>query len=200
MIRRSHALFVLLVVVSIGTVGCAAAGSDESGRVPGESSFAASSVTSPTRSTFPNRLNHGNDGTSYEPCASLSPESALALRIDARSRTDAATVDHQTARGCDWRYTDGKWWRVSQIVGNSPGLERYKSTQSDNVWRNDLLVNGRVVGVGEFSNDTCTTHVQSGRAIVSTIVMYPLTNGPTIDEICNRAIEFTKATIDKMPP
>ncbi|WP_419218239.1 DUF3558 family protein [Gordonia sp. CPCC 205333] len=149
--------------------------------------------------TFPHRRNSGNDGTSYEPCLGLSDEAALSIGVDPKAMKDAALVDGQTARGCDWRYTDQVGWTVSQIVGNAPDLDHYKITQKDSKWREDVTVNGRHVGISEFTADTCSTHVQSERAIVTTIVQYASPKSPPIDEICDRAIAFTKATIGGMP-
>ena len=43
------------------------------------------------------------------------------------------------------------------------------------------------------------TYVQAGHAGISTLVIHHGVPHPPIDEVCERAIEFTKATIDKMP-
>lgn len=43
------------------------------------------------------------------------------------------------------------------------------------------------------------TYVQSGQAGINTIVMHHSMTHPPVDGVCERAIEFTKATIDKMP-
>lgn len=149
---------------------------------------------------FPNRRNRGNDGTSYEPCVSLTKEAADELGIDPMSVRDAALVDGQTARGCDWSYRDSRWWLASQIVGNSPSLTAYKQAQQTYRWRDDVIIGDRTTAVSEVDQTTCATHIQSGTAGITTLVQYAFTNGPTIDEICERAIAFTKATIDKMPP
>ncbi|NMO04308.1 DUF3558 family protein [Gordonia sp. TBRC 11910] len=153
----------------------------------------------PFASTFPNRWNQGNDGTEYEPCVAVTGAVAERLGLDPASIEDAATVDHQTARGCRWRDHEKSPWSVSQIVGNQASLAAYKSQNRSLTWRPDLEISGRQVAVSEINSTTCVTHVQSSGAGVSTLAQYISANAPPIDEICDRAIAFTRATIDKMP-
>ncbi|NMO01067.1 DUF3558 family protein [Gordonia sp. TBRC 11910] len=154
----------------------------------------------PFSNTFPNRWNDANNGTSYEPCTAVDSTIARLTDVDILSVHDAAAVDHQTARGCVWTYRDDKAWAVTQIVGNSASLEVYRREQQAFKWRGDMFFNGRKTLVSEISASACATHVQSGSAGISTIAQYDSLPTPSIDEICSRAIAFTKATIDKMPP
>lgn len=159
----------------------------------------SASVGSSNATGFPHRVNAGNDGTSYEPCGAIDQRALALLGVEGSSGRDAAVVDRQTARGCVWTYSDSKNWAVTQIVGNVRSLDSYKAKQKEFIWRADLIVDGRRVGVSEMSSSICSTHVQSGRAAISTIAQYDSLPTPPIDEICSRAIAFTRATIDKMP-
>lgn len=157
----------------------------------------------PFDTNFPNRWNSANDGSAYEPCNALRVD-LVELGIDPDSVSDAAGTDGQTARGCEWRYLDDSpvaHWTVSQVVGNSSGLAREKARVSGNadVWLPDLRIGGRTVGVHFVkAGGDCDTYVQSGKAAVSTIVVTLDTDVP-VSEICDRAIAFTSATIDKIP-
>lgn len=158
----------------------------------------------PFETVHSRRWNRGNDGTSYEPCTALTVGDLRALGIDPSTVRDSAKTNGQTLRGCDWDYMDsvlrGTWF-VAQIVGNAPGLaEEKRMTASDtSVWRDDVLVDGRVVGVLTRPRaGNCTTYVQSGRAAVNTIVFHH-NRMADMDEMCNRALEFTRATIGQMP-
>ncbi|QKT06740.1 DUF3558 domain-containing protein [Gordonia sp. X0973] len=148
---------------------------------------------------FPNRLNPGNDGTSYEPC-SVSANEVISLGWSPTSKRDAATVDKQTARGCIWHDAQlGSVWSVSQIVGNSPSLDAYRTSHPHFTWLPDVTINGRTIGVHLMGPSTCATSVQSQRAGVSTIVSYNRVPAPPTSQICDRAIAFTRATISQMP-
>lgn len=195
---RSYAIRAFACICVLCAVGCDVARDPTTTSASTEASSSTSVALLPSQ--FPHRRNRGNDGTQYEPCTSLTVQAASALAIDPNSIRDAALVDGQTARGCDWSYRNSRWWVISQIVGNSPSLRAYKASQRNYRWRDDVSVAGRIVAISEIDETTCATHVQSGSAGVTTMVQFAFTNGPTIDEICNRAIEFTKATIDKMPP
>lgn len=157
----------------------------------------------PFDTTLTQRWNGANDGTTYEPCTALSPGGLFALGIVPDSVADAAATDGQTARGCSWKYVGsvGDHWTVSQIVGNSPSLEHEKKRASTSVdeWLPDVNIGGRIVGVHHLIiGGDCETYVQSGKAAVSTIVV-TLDTGVPVSEICDRAIAFTRATIDKIP-
>ena len=158
----------------------------------------------PFETEHPNRWNRGNDGTSYEPCTALTDARLSGLGVDPATVRDAAGTNGQTLRGCAWEYRDSvpsQGWSVSQIVGNWESLEldkQMKSTEYD-VWRDDVVVNGRVIGVltDPVAGD-CVTYVQSGRAAVNTFV-FNHSDSPDVDETCDRALEFTRATLDQMP-
>ena len=154
----------------------------------------------PFTNTFPRRWSNGNDGTTYEPCTAATMTILAANSLDPLSVKDAAIVDHQTARGCRWSINFYESAYLSQIVGNQPQLDIYKKQQNGIVeWMPDISIRDRRAAVGSSPSATdCTTFVQSGAAIVATrasMNIYPL----TIDEICDKAIAFTRATIDQMP-
>lgn len=200
--------FVLLV--TLASASCSSDGSEtEIGdsrassvvKVPG---VGGRSKELPFDTSFSRRWNSANDGSDYEPCTALGADDLVALGIDPGSAKDGAGTDGQTARGCEWRYrgtSPGDHWTVSQIVGNSPSLaqEKRRISGSADVWLPDLTIGGRPVGIHFVkSGGDCDTYVQSGRAAVSTIVVTLDTSVP-VREICDRAIAFTKATIDKIP-
>lgn len=73
-----------------------------------------------------------------------------------------------------------------------------KSADFD-VWLPNLLIDQRTVGIHRTEGyGDCATYVQSGGAAVDTIVSVHGAD-PLPSEICDRAIAFTRATIDKMP-
>ena len=154
----------------------------------------------PFTTTFPRRWNTGNDGTSYEPCTSATTDILRDAGLDPLSVKDAATVDFQTARGCKWKYSDRRLASLSQTVGNSSDLSTYKRDQSTAVtWNNDIRMNGRLVAVStEPDGRICDTYVESGTAIVVTSAYFNH-DRPPLDQICDKAIAFTRATIDQMP-
>lgn len=155
----------------------------------------------PFETLFEHRWNRGNNGSNYEPCTSLTSQQVRDLGFDPSSVHDAAIVDGQTARGCSWEALPpmGSMLRIGQAVGNSASLLAFKRKNSaHSKWFPDVLLSGRVVGVEQDAVGGCTTYVQSGRAGVTTGVTS--TASITIDEQCDKAIAFTRATIDKMPP
>lgn len=154
----------------------------------------------PFKTKFPKRWNSGNDGTTYEPCTAASRDILLRSGLVPESATDAALANFQTARGCNWHYRAPELARITQIVGNSRSLEEYKDRQSIIMsFQDDIQIAGRTVAVGGFpENNTCSTFVQSGNANVSTLVSFQV-NAPLRADICAKAIEFTRATIDQMP-
>lgn len=165
----------------------------------------ANGTSLPFITSFDRRWNSANDGTIYEPCTALAGDQLAELGIDATSVRDAAGTNGQTARGCAWRYSAKSQFAdatVTQIVGNSVGLDEEKQRESGDLdrWLSDIQLDGRVVGTHQdLRAGTCETYVQSGAAGVSTLVLPRIDQSP-IDEVCDRAIAFTKATIDKMPP
>ncbi|MGV9478297.1 DUF3558 family protein [Gordonia aichiensis] len=154
----------------------------------------------PFSTRFPQRWSKGNDGTSYEPCTAATSAILVANGLDPSSARDAAAADHQTARGCNWSFVDRRLATLSQIVGNQPKLDVYKKNNSTSVaWMSDISAADRRVAVGVTpSISECATFVQSGSAIVVTSAMF-VHNPPPIAEICDKAIAFTRATIDQMP-
>ncbi|MGC4963897.1 DUF3558 family protein [Gordonia sp. DT101] len=155
----------------------------------------------PFENNYLQRWNPSNDGTAYEPCTALTPPELAGLGIDAGSVTDAATVDGQSLRGCTWRRLPPaeRDWRVAQILGNSTSIEQYKDKYRTNVWRPDLSISGRTVGVMLDSGDSCWTYVQSGEAGVLTKASYFSLPRKPYSELCDVAIDLTRATIDKIP-
>lgn len=89
---------------------------------------------------------------------------------------------------------------LSQIVGNQPQLDTYKQRQDGIVkWMPDIAIGDRRAALGSSPSATdCTTFVPSGEAIVATRASVNI-SPPPINEICDKAIAFTRATIDQMP-
>ncbi|MGC4934044.1 DUF3558 family protein [Gordonia sp. DT30] len=158
-------------------------------------------VPLPFTTEFPDRWSNLNDGSPYEPCTALSPPEVSSLGLDPSSVADAAAANHQTVRGCWWTFIGSRTSAAYQEVGNAPALDVYKAKNGDILdWRPDIILNGRAVAVGvRKGRSSCTTHVQSGSAIVTTSFSVNI-DPPPIDKICDMAIAFTEATIDKMPP
>lgn len=149
--------------------------------------------------SFAHRTNPGNDGTKYEPC-DLNDINFEALRWSRESRSDVATVDGQTGRGCTWKDLGGGTnWELAQIVSNSPSLIAYKEANPSFRWLPDIDMVGRVVSVYQLDPQTCATRVQVQRAGVSTVVGFAGRPAPPTSQICDRAIAFTRATISQMP-
>lgn len=131
----------------------------------------------------------------------MTPDLAVKVGIDITSTKDAATVSGQTLRGCRWDYegTELTGWTASQVVANFAGLQAYKEDNSTFSWRPDIELNGRQIGVASMNSFNCFTYMQSRDSGVVTEVMYIGEPKPPLDEICQRAIDLTKATIDKIP-
>ncbi|MFT3663303.1 MAG: DUF3558 domain-containing protein [Gordonia sp. (in: high G+C Gram-positive bacteria)] len=155
--------------------------------------------------TIEDRWNSRNMGTEYEPCNALTSREISGLGVDPDTVRDAARTSGQTARGCAWKYRresfdDESRWSITQAVGNSKSLEAYKIKYSSWPWRRDVSIEGRPVGVRESTDvDECMTYVQSGTAGVHTLVIHLGDERRPIDEACGRAIEFTRATVSRMP-
>jgi len=93
-------------------------------------------------------------------------------------------------------------WSLRQFVGNSADLAANKKKRSgpSDVWEPDISIGGRVVGIHRLDDGAdCDTYVQSGGAGVHTLVVHTGSPHPPSDEICARAIAFTRATIAEMP-
>ncbi|WP_414975314.1 DUF3558 family protein [Gordonia sp. (in: high G+C Gram-positive bacteria)] len=148
-----------------------------------------------------NRVNDRSDGTTYEPCVALSSRELLQLGIAPASVKDAAGTPGQSMRGCEWLSANPQdSWAVSQIVINSSGLADYKRKYRGDRWSSDEELDGRPVGLTSNAEmEECTTYVQSSNAGVVTVSSAQGRSHPPVDEICQRAIEFTRATIGRMP-
>lgn len=156
----------------------------------------------PFTTTFPNRWSRNNDGTTYEPCTALSAEALQSLHLNPGTASDAAIADGQTVRGCRWLYRDNSSHRLGQHVGNMnggvTGISDYKLQYNDFTWFPDLTIGGRRVGLFSLGRDACDTLVESGTAFVFTNVALGRSDDD-VTENCDRAIAFTRATIDLMP-
>ncbi|UEA60887.1 DUF3558 domain-containing protein [Gordonia otitidis] len=154
----------------------------------------------PFATRFPRRWNSGNDGTPYEPCTAADSTLLETAGLQASSVKDAASVDFQTARGCTWDYKDYELASLSQTVGDSRGLDVYKQNRrTDTTWLGDIEVSTRPVALGVSRDETgCGTYLESGNSIVATSALF-IYKPPPISEICDKAIAFTRATIDQMP-
>lgn len=152
----------------------------------------------PFRTAFPRRWNSGNDGTTYEPCTSVTADDLSAAGAEPASVRDAALVDFQTARGCIWFLSHGEG-SIGQTVGNHRSLDSYVEKQQGTFdWKPEIAINNRRVGVATWGNSTCGTYVMSGAAIVATTAT-GRTNHTQLEQICDKVVAFTRATIDQMP-
>ncbi|GAA3689784.1 hypothetical protein GCM10022238_03190 [Gordonia hankookensis] len=155
----------------------------------------------PFHNNFPDRWNSANSGTEYEPC-NADEESLIRVGIDPRKIEDAATVNGQTLRGCNWHYSPpaSEYLSAYQIVGNSESLAWYKvQNRVGSNWLPDITISGRTVGIASDKSGGCITYVQSGTAGVVTGAGYGLLPSLPQKEICGHAIDLTRATIDKIP-
>ncbi|WP_169515278.1 DUF3558 family protein [Gordonia shandongensis] len=157
----------------------------------------------PFETKFHRRWSRANSGTEYEPCTALDSGTLQSLGVDPVSAEDAAGTDGQTLRGCRWQFQANDAairWTLMQFVGNSPSLnedKRLKSTSHD-IWLPDVRMAGRTVGVHRTTNNRdCDTYVQSGDAAVNTMVRNHGRPAATPEEICERALAFTRATIEE---
>jgi hypothetical protein len=120
--------------------------------------------------------------------------------IDPAVSEDAALVDGQGTRGCNW-IMRGEFG-LGQVVTNSTSLAEYKRGTPEYDWKPDLLVEGRTVGVFAlaFENSgACSTYVQSYLAgVVTNIVSFEPRDGRSGDA-CKLVEDFTRAYIDKIP-
>ncbi|MGK2379011.1 DUF3558 domain-containing protein [Gordonia tangerina] len=155
----------------------------------------------PFENTYPKRWNASNDGTPYEPCTAVDREVAAEIGLDFSTSKDAASVSGQTLRGCRWQYIDEdvSGWRANQVIGDFESLESYKAMNEVFTWLPEIQIDGRRVGVAHQNDFSCFTYVQSGGSGVVTEALYTGNPNPPLTEICQRAIDLTKATIDKIP-
>lgn len=156
----------------------------------------------PFTTQFPNRWNRGNDGTTYEPCTAVTPQTLQSLGLDPSTVEDGASVDGQTARGCQWDalppISDAV--NLGQSVGNSKSLAAYKEKNRVAAnWYPDITIENRRVGVMDQGAGGCLTYVQSGDSgIVTSVLSMGLQKIP-LDEQCELAVKLTRATISQMP-
>ena len=201
----------VLVVAVIVVLGCAGCGgvADTGSENPSENSRVPRQVDDegrrlPFETSFHDRWNRRNDGTTYEPCTALDSPALRRIEIDPSSAADAAGTDGQTARGCRWKFEESagqKGWTIRQFVGNSRSLNdfRVRSQSTSDRWLPSEFVAGREVGMHTFTHGRqCDTYVQSSEAGVVTMV-HASPPIPKPSEICSRTLEFTRATIGKMP-
>jgi len=152
----------------------------------------------PFKTLFPNRWSKNNNGTSYEPCTALTNDDLASVGVDPSSAEDVALADHQTARGCLWRYVGNNMGRISQATGNRPSFEE---NIRDRGWYKisyNLTVGDRLVLVNSRDRFTCMTTVKSAHSPVHTTVIQT-SHPPETSKLCARAISFTKLTIPEMP-
>ncbi|MGV6991259.1 DUF3558 family protein [Gordonia amicalis] len=158
----------------------------------------------PFDNQFPNRWSINNDGTSYEPCTAVEPNTARQFGLIPESVRDVAASDFQTARGCKWKFRDDGRSSLSQAVGNlmqpEKGLAGYKQQYAATMeWRPDIEIQGRRAIVGSTMPSECTVFVASGAAIVGTGVTRFGAEKPPIADICESAIDFLRIMIDNIP-
>lgn len=155
----------------------------------------------PFETEFSERWNQSNDGTPYEPCTAPSTEQLLALRLDPDSAADAATVNGQTLRGCHWGYRPpiDSGWSLAQSVGDYESIADYSRTRSPGEARPIIGIDERDVGVFVSESGGCWTYVQSRRSGVITLSVYVGLPEPPTSLTCQRAIDFTRAAINKIP-
>ncbi|MET2979418.1 DUF3558 family protein [Gordonia polyisoprenivorans] len=160
----------------------------------------ANGVSLPFKTKFTHRWNSNNDGTLYEPCTAVNAEVLSKFNLSAQTARDVALADQQTARGCDWETEGDPFSSITQSVGNAPSLTEYKARQSGHMkWLPDVELANRSVAVGIITSGECTTYVASGTAVVATSATFHI-DLPPEDQVCAKAIAFTAATINKMPP
>ncbi|WP_306302389.1 DUF3558 family protein [Gordonia paraffinivorans] len=156
----------------------------------------------PFKTEFPNRWNSNNSGTSYEPCTQVPGAVVQRFDLDEASVNDVAGSDFQTARGCQWKFSENRHSFLSQFVGNldrpDGGLTAHKEDYSTTTWHPDTEIAGRRVIVGSIDPGDCAAYVQSGNAVVVTnVVLIELEPQPMA--ACNAAVDFLRATIGAIP-
>jgi hypothetical protein len=153
----------------------------------------------PFTTRFPDRWSANNNGTSYEPCTALNDAELTSLGLNPTTVRDVALANHQTARGCIWKYFGKSMGGISQSTGNRPTFE-YELTDREWYIRSyTTTIGGRLAIVNYWKQFSCFTIVKVENARVTTTANRVLTPTPEA-ELCNLAIEFTKLTIPKMPP
>ncbi|MCB1295305.1 MAG: DUF3558 family protein [Gordonia sp.] len=187
--------------------GCSVDGSptatvDSRVGVPGSSirQTDARGVALPFVTPFPDRWSTNNDGTTYEPCTALTDAELGDAGLDPATAMDVAVANHQTARGCIWYFHGGPdAGLLSHATGNRPTFEQ---DMKDRGWYEvsyDISIKGRLVLVDSRDTTDCMATVKSGKSpvIVGTSKLFkPIGR----EAVCQRAIDFMKRVIDRMPP
>ena len=199
----------LLAISAITCAGCAVAGDP----VAAPESASPTSQTPAIRQTddagrrlpfdtkFPDRWSSNNDGTPYEPCTSVTESILTQFKLDPQSAEDVAIANHQTVRGCRWRFTSDNANSVAQIAANAPTLDEYRSkNEGIFIFFPDTAIEGRQVQLFKIDDSTpeCSAAVRSSNATVdTTVTLYR--NARPIDQICDMAVDFLRKAIDKIP-
>lgn len=153
----------------------------------------------PFSTKFPDRWSDNNDGTSYEPCTAVAGSTLRQFDLDPTSASDVAVANHQTARGCNWKFANDRANSISQFVGNGPSLDEYRTRNADFEFLPDVQIEGRqVLRYRIFGDDQCAATIQSGKSQVLTIA-YLYRNTPPREQLCDTAVNFLRATIEKIP-
>lgn len=158
------------------------------------------SVALPFENPFPDRWNSSNDGTSYEPCVAFSDAELLQFGINPAQIEDAALVNGQGSRGCNWLMRDT--FGFGQVVTNSPSLADYRRATPELKWMPDLSINGRPVGMFGLNGDssTCSSYVQSESAgVVTNVSISSAPEARAQFDACTVVEDFTRAYIEKIP-
>lgn len=157
----------------------------------------------PFRTEYANRWSINNNGTTYEPCTQIADNIVKQFGLQSDSVADVAGSDFQTARGCRWKYSDGMS-SIAQFVGNirqpERGLDGYKAMNSaGKTWYPDTSINARRVLVASTGPGACSVYLQSGDAVVVTLVSkFEIPAAPT-EEVCKTASDFLNATLEQIP-
>ncbi|WJG15727.1 DUF3558 family protein [Gordonia sp. Swx-4] len=198
-------------MTGIGLSACGVAGSPTPTSSSGPHSSAATGVRQtddagrrlPFDTEFPDRWSSNNDGTSYEPCTQVPEEVVRRFGLDVESVGDVAGSNFQTARGCQWSYTNNELSFLSQFVGDldrpQGGLSAHKEEYAATSWHPDIEIKGRRVILGSTGPSDCAAYVQSGEAVVITNVVLIEQNPPPIEAVCASAADFLRSTIDGIP-
>ena len=206
MIRRAGPL---LTLATLACAGCAVTGDPVAApETTAPSSTPPSTIRQtddtgkrlPFDTAFPDRWSSNNDGTKYEPCTAVSDQTLTRLGLNPASASDTAAANHQTVRGCRWKFIVDSANSLAQSVGNGPTLAEYRSKNDGIfVFLPTITISGREIMRFRIPDTSeCTATVRSGGALVHTTVL-TFGNTPPPDELCEIPVNFLRATIDKIP-
>ncbi|MDV7175920.1 DUF3558 family protein [Gordonia amicalis] len=158
----------------------------------------------PFENTFPDRWSNNNDGTPYEPCTQVSAVALQTIDIDPSTVEDVAASNHQTARGCTWKFHGDRLSSMSHFVGNllrpEAGLDGYKElNRAGSTWFADTEIKGRRVLSASMGPGECSMIVQSGDAVVVTTIVRYDADRPPVETVCSSVEHFLDQTIDSIP-